>query len=82
MELTDYERKLAFHSLMLKACRKRQSVRNIKRRVEAGTYTTDDEIEIEKRIHLREIQATKAEILAKKMIKGIEHLIDSESNDR
>lgn len=76
MELTDYERKLAYHSLMLKACRKRQQIRNIQRRVAEGTYTTDDEIEIEKRIHLREINATKAEILAKKMIKGIEHLIE------
>lgn len=83
MELTDYEKKLAYHSLILKACRKRQSIRNIQKRVADGTYTTDDEIEIEKRIHLRELQATKAEILAKKIIKGIEHLIDinpSESN--
>ncbi len=76
MELTDYEKKLAYHSLILKACRKRQQIRNIQRRVAEGTYTTDDEVEIEKRIHLREIQATSAKILALKLSKGIEHLIE------
>ena len=76
MELTDYERKLAYHSLMLKVNRKLQSVRNIQRRVAEGTYTTDDEVEIEKRILLREIQATKAKTLALKLSKGIEHLIE------
>lgn len=35
MKLTDYERKLVYHSLMLKACRKLQSVSNIERRVKA-----------------------------------------------
>jgi len=81
MELTDYERKLAYHSLMLKACKKRQQIRNIQKRVAEGNYTTDDEIEIEKRIHLRELQATKAEILAKKIINGVEHLIEGQITD-
>lgn len=74
--LTPNERKLAYHALQLKACRKRQSIRNIQRRVKEGTYNTTDEIEIKKRIHLREISAIKAELLAEKLAKGIEDIIN------
>lgn len=77
--LTIEERKTAYYALMLKANRKKQSIRNIQRRVSEGTYPEKDDSEIEKRILLRQHSASKAELLAKKLIKGIEDVIESDT---
>lgn len=77
--LTIEERKTAYYALMLKANRKKQSIRNIQRRVFEGTYPETDDLEIEKRILLRELSASKAELLAKKMIKGMEDVIENDT---
>lgn len=73
-KLTNEERKTVYSALMLKANRKKQSIRNIQKRVSEGTYPETDELEIEKRILLRQHSASKAELLAKKLIKGIEDI--------
>ena len=77
--LTIEERKTAYYALMLKANRKKQSIRNIQRRVSEGTYPEADDLEIEKRILLRAHSASKAELLAKKLIKGMEDVIENDS---
>lgn len=77
--LTIEERKTAYYALMLKANRKKQSIRNIQKRVSEGTYPETDDLEIEKRILLRQHSASKAELLAKKLIKGMEDIIENDT---